>query len=115
MAWQIDSWVVRRSFTIGTTATQILLKNALRAGYRVISAIVNTGIIYHGYTSIVSASSPDYILPGGRLRDEGEWQSVHHGEVWLVSNLASQTVHVEEILTLKKPRDYEKLPWWQRY
>lgn len=113
MSWDIDSWVIQKPRVIGITAVKVLDKEALRAGYRIVSARTNTGIIYHGYDGRVGAASPDYILPGGEVQDAGEWHSVHHGEVWLVASIADQTAIIEKVITQNKPSYYEKKKWWQ--
>lgn len=86
------------TFTIGTTATQVLLENKNRAGYRIIASDGNTGIIYHDKDGNVTTSSLDQILAGGRLEDMGEWDTIYRGEVWLISGSASQSATVEEIV-----------------
>lgn len=88
----------RKSVTVGTSAVQALLGNSKRVSYRIYSKGTNTDNIYHGHDNKVDSDSEDVILPGGILKDEGEWQTIYRGEVWLISGTASQTVTVEEII-----------------
>lgn len=115
MSWNIDSWVIPSIVTVGTTPVKVLDKEALRAGYRISSLPTNLGVIYHRYSSSFPAATYnlDSILPGGVLEDTGPWQTIHHGEVWLASNLADQTVQVERIVCTQKPPGWEKRKWWQ--
>ncbi|GAF88231.1 unnamed protein product [marine sediment metagenome] len=115
MAWQTDSYVNPVMWEIGVVAVRVLGVDALRAGYRVINLNANGGTIYHDYTNMVSVLSPDFIMPGGWLEDVGEWQTVHHGEVWLLSDIVGQDVRVEEIVANEKPPGWEPKPkeWWR--
>lgn len=115
MSWDIDSWVIPTSETIGTTAVKVLSKEALRSGYRIASLESNTGNIHHGYDSRVSATSIDRIQPGGMLQDAGEWQTVHHGEVWLISTVEDQEVTIERIVCTRKPPGWQKRKWWEGF
>lgn len=87
----------RKTLTVGTSAVQALKANKERAGYRVIGAQSNSDNVYHDHDANVSTSSEDVIVPGGRLEDEGEWETIYRGEVWLISGTAGQSVTIEEI------------------
>lgn len=92
------NYLHKKTVTVGTTAVQALHKNKKRAGYRIISLSSNVDSIYHGHNSRVTSTSVDQILPGGKLIDEGVWETIYRGEVWLISGTASQSVEVEEIV-----------------
>ena len=103
----LTSLVNPRNEVIGLAALKVLGPNALRSGYRVYNLLANTGTIYHDYDDTVSAVSPDYILPGGYFQDAWDWQTVHQGEVWLISDVAAQTVRIEEVIVNPK--------WYRAY
>lgn len=119
MAWQIDSKVIPQAIQLTAARTQLFKENPLRSGYRIYNHATNNQPVYHSYDERVSALSPDKILPGGFLEDIGEWQTVHHGEVWVFITTPADTplLVTEEIIARKKTLDYEEKPekkWWQK-
>ena len=92
------NYVVETTHTIGATASKVLDREKNRAGYRVLADDDNAQDIYHGHNSRVTNASLDVIQPGGRLTDEGAWDTIYRGEVWLISNAANQNVIVQEII-----------------
>jgi len=83
---------------VGITAVRASEANKNRAGYRIIAPVTNVDSIYRGDDNRVATTDPDQILPGGRLIDEGEWNTIYRGEVWLISGTAAQSSIVEEIV-----------------
>ena len=83
-------------------ALKVLTPNSLRAGYRIFNHIHNYGTVYHDYVNTVSTISYDYVKPGGVLEDVGEWQTVHQGDVWIISSHDNTAVRIEEIIVTPK-------------
>ena len=108
LTYPTDSEVLWKNVVVGLTAVKVLERYPLRSGYRIYNLRTNTGTVYHDYSDGVSTASPDYIIPGGWIQDSEEWQTVHHGEVWLIADAVNLTVRVDEVVARKKSPGWEE-------
>jgi len=86
-----------KAMIVGTTAVCCFRSNPYRTNAEFLSVIGNTGKIYFDTKSSVSTSSECVISPNERMKlEKFESVSVYKGEIWVISDTASQTLKAQE-------------------